>query len=141
MSSRELDSNDSPFLVDVSSLKKEDLGKPIRKTWQDWVSARLTGPCGDTMELNLQIRDSLVVESRHRGNGCLHSRACLSIVAESAKGRAVDDLPELSPDYILEHITDLPEDSRHCAQLAYDTLMQTVDEYFNPVHKNSRDSN
>ena len=139
MGSEETEPKLSLPMFDVGPLEKTEVGKPLRRRYGDWISTTLTGPCGDTMELQLQIRNSCVTNSTHRGDGCRHSRSCLRFVAESAKGRAVDDLPELSPDYIAGHLIDLPKESWHCAQLAYDTLMQTVDEYFHPTNQDSGD--
>ena len=92
--------------------------------------ATLTGHCGDTMSIELVIKDDQVIESSFRGTGCGHSLACGRFVAENARGKNVDQLPELSPDRIVAHLADIPLQEYHCARLAYETLMGAVDSYF-----------
>jgi len=96
----------------------------------NWVSASLTGPCGDTMRIGLKIQDDRVVDSEFWGDGCFHSQSCGRLVAAQAKGRCVEELPEISPDYIVDHLKELPKDEDHCAKLAHETLMQVLDKHY-----------
>jgi len=96
----------------------------------EWVSATLTGPCGDTMSIDLKIENDQVVSSRFWGNGCFHSKACLRCAAQAAVGKSVEELPEISPEYIMDQLKhQLPLGEDHCAQLAHETLMHVVHNY------------
>ena len=47
--------------------------------------SRITGPCGDTMEISLTIKDDKITDCCFRTDGCGTSIACGSIVTELAK--------------------------------------------------------
>ena len=103
------------------------------------VSATLTGPCGDTMRFDLHIEDECVRDTYFWGDGCFHSRQCGRLVAETAKGKSVDDLPGISPEFISDHLNEpLPPEEDHCAQLAHETLMEALDKYFKYSRKTKR---
>jgi NifU-like protein involved in Fe-S cluster formation len=104
-----------------------------------WVSSTLTGPCGDTMKIDVHIRNGVVVDARFWGDGCRHSIACGRLAAEAAKGREVDELPEISPEYIADHVKGLPPEEDHCARLAHETLMEVVDTYFMNLVKTKKE--
>jgi nitrogen fixation NifU-like protein len=88
--------------------------------------ARIRGPCGDTMEIFLRARDGRVVEASFVTDGCITSIAAGSMAVELAGGRDVAAARALSADDILEALGGLPEESRHCARLAADTLRAAV---------------
>ena len=96
----------------------------------NWVSATLTGPCGDTMRIGLKIEDDRVIDSDFWGDGCFHSQSCGRLVAAHAKGRNLEDLTEISPGYIVDHLKELPKDEDHCAKLAHETLMEVLDKHY-----------
>lgn len=91
--------------------------------------ARVTGPCGDTMEISLKIQGAKIIESRFRVNGCAVSRACASIAAALAKGKDLEEAWDIDEKKIAETLQVLPENDRHCAILARDTLRQAIERY------------
>jgi NifU-like protein involved in Fe-S cluster formation len=95
-----------------------------------WAAAVATGPCGDTMYIELKIENDQVVDSYFWGNGCVHSQACGRFVTQAAIGKTVEELPEISPEFIVANLKELPLEEGHCAQLAHDTLMEVVHQYF-----------
>ena len=115
--------------AELSSLSRER-SRAHEDPSGNWVSATLTGPCGDTMRIDLKIRDERVVDSEFWGDGCFHSQSCGRLVAADAKGRSMEELPEISPDYIVERLNELPKEEDHCAKLAHETLMEVVDRYY-----------
>ena len=50
--------------------------------------AQVTGPCGDTMEIYLRIRDNRIIDGRFQVTGCAVSRACASAAAARLKGKS-----------------------------------------------------
>ena len=84
--------------------------------------ARVTGPCGDTMEISLRIQGDKIIESRFRVNGCAVSRTCASIAAALAKGKDLEEAWDIDEKEIAKGLPVLPADHQHCAILARDTL-------------------
>jgi len=50
---------------------------------------RVTGPCGDTMEIYLKVRDGRVINASFWTDGCGPSIASGSMVTELTKGKSV----------------------------------------------------
>lgn len=90
---------------------------------------RLRGVCGDTMELYLRFEADRVAGACYRTDGCGASSVCGSFAAELALGKTPDELVEISGDVILERIGGLPEEERHCAFLAAETLQEALHDY------------
>jgi len=84
--------------------------------------ARITGPCGDTMEFWLLARNGKVEKVSFITDGCGPSLACGSMAACLAEGKRVEDAAGLRQQDILEALGGLPEESEHCALLAANTL-------------------
>ncbi len=91
--------------------------------------ARITGPCGDTMEIFLKFEESRVKKASFQTNGCGASVACGSFAAEMAFGKSPDELLEVTGEAILEKVGGLPEEDRHCAFLAGETLQEALNDY------------
>src|SRR4030042_1141426 len=58
--------------------------------------ARITGPCGDTMEIWLRVRNDNIVEASFMTDGCGTSIAAGSMVTEMAKGRTISQALKVS---------------------------------------------
>jgi len=93
--------------------------------------ARVTGSCGDTIEIFLKIEDGKVREATFLTDGCASSTVCGSFAAELAHGKAPDDLAGITGETILEILGGLPEHDRHCAFLAADSLREALKNYLN----------
>ncbi len=91
--------------------------------------ARITGPCGDTMEFWLSARDGVVAQVSFVTDGCGASHACGSMATTLAEGKCVEGAARLGQKEILEALGGLPEDSEHCALLAANTLKAACDDY------------
>jgi len=91
--------------------------------------ARITGPCGDTMEIWLKVRNYIVTEATFMTDGCGTSIASGSMVTEIAKGKSVGEVRKISQQDVLNALGGLPEESEHCALLAANTLRAAVKDY------------
>jgi len=92
--------------------------------------ARMTGTCGDTMEIFLKIRDERVAECAFRTDGCGTTIVCGSVATELASGNTIiESLGAVSGEGILRVLGGLPESSAHCAQLASETLRRALADY------------
>jgi Mrp family chromosome partitioning ATPase len=92
-------------------------------------NARITGPCGDTMEFWLSIRNGMIERATFTTDGCHYSLRCGNHAANLAQGKPLDDAEQLQPEQVLSHAGHVPEDSRHCALLAVNTLRKAIEDY------------
>lgn len=88
--------------------------------------ARITGDCGDTMEIFLLLEDALVSDASFTTTGCASSAVCASVACELAVGKAPADVKGVTGEMILEVLEGLPEDNVHCAFLAAETLQTAL---------------
>jgi len=91
--------------------------------------ARVTGPCGDTMEIYLKVRDNRVMNASFWTDGCGPSIASGSMVTEMAKQMNVTEAQRISQHDVLTALGGLPEESQHCALLAANTLKEAIKKY------------
>jgi nitrogen fixation NifU-like protein len=91
--------------------------------------ARITGSCGDTMEIYLKVRDGRVLNTSFWTDGCGPSIASGSMVTELAKGKSIPEARRITQQDILDALGGLPEESLHCALLAADTLKEAIKDY------------
>ena len=91
--------------------------------------ARVTGECGDTMEIYLKFENNRVKDASYFTNGCGSSQLSGSFAAELAIGKDPDELTEITAESVLNHIGRLPEGDRHCARLAAETLQEALNHY------------
>jgi nitrogen fixation NifU-like protein len=90
---------------------------------------RLTGTCGDTMEIFLRFEEDRVKNATFQTDGCGSSTVCGSFAAEIAHGKNPDEIAEITGEMILEILGGLPKDNRHCAFLAAETLQEALNDY------------
>jgi nitrogen fixation NifU-like protein len=90
---------------------------------------RIKGTCGDTMEIFLRFEKERVKEATFQTDGCGSSTVCGSFAAELAHGRNPDEIAEITGEMILGVLGGLPEEDRHCAFLAAETLQEALDDY------------
>lgn len=91
--------------------------------------ARITGPCGDTMEIWLRVKNNTITEATFRTDGCGTTIVAGSMVTELAKGKSVSQSLKISQQDVLNALGGLPEESEHCALLAANTLEAAVKDY------------
>jgi nitrogen fixation protein NifU and related proteins len=89
-------------------------------------SARVTGECGDTMEIFLRFAENRVQDASYFTDGCASSSICGSFTAEMAMGKDPDELTEITGGAVLEKIGRFPEKDQHCAYLAAETLQEAL---------------
>jgi len=90
---------------------------------------RVTGSCGDTMQIYLKVRDSRVMNASFWTDGCGPSIASGSMVTEMAKEKSVLEAQKITQQDILDALGGLPEESLHCALLAANTLKEAIRDY------------
>jgi nitrogen fixation NifU-like protein len=91
--------------------------------------ARVTGSCGDTMEIWLKVKNDAILGVSFMTDGCGPSIASGSIVTEMARGKTVDEAQRISQQDVLDALGGLPQESEHCALLAANTLRAAIRDY------------
>jgi len=91
--------------------------------------AKVTGPCGDTMEIQLKVRNGTISDIRFMTDGCGTSVASGSIITELAKGKSTREAQRINQRDVLDALGGLPDESQHCALLAANTLKEATRDY------------
>jgi nitrogen fixation protein NifU and related proteins len=91
--------------------------------------AKVTGSCGDTMEIFLRFENDRVKEASFTTNGCGGSAVCGSFAAELALCKTPDELIEITGEEILKVLCRFPKDDEHCSFLAAGTLQEALNDY------------
>ena len=89
---------------------------------------RVTGPCGDTVEISLKVKDDRITKALFMTDGCGTTIATGSMATDLATGKEIKEALKISQDAILEALGGLPED-KHCALLASNTLKEAIKDY------------
>jgi nitrogen fixation NifU-like protein len=90
---------------------------------------KVTGPCGDTMQICLRVKDGRVTDATFITDGCGTTIACGSMTTELAKGKAVTEALKITQDDILNSLDGLPESDIHRSLLAANTLKEALRDY------------
>ncbi len=90
---------------------------------------RITGKCGDTMEVFLCFDNNRVTKASSQSDGCFSSRLCGSFAAELAIGKTPEELFDLTGEDVLKTIGTFPKEETHCAFLAVKTMQEAVNAY------------
>ena len=91
--------------------------------------ARVTGPCGDTMDIWLKVKDDLIVKATFTTDGCGTTIAAGSMVTELAKRKGISQALRISQEDVLAALDGLPEENKHCTLLAANTMKTAVKDY------------
>jgi len=91
--------------------------------------ASITGPCGDTMEVYLVVKDDIIQEIKYHTDGCGNTRSCGRAIARRALGRNLTDALSISAGELIRSGECRPAEGRHCAILAVSTLYRAAADY------------
>ena len=91
--------------------------------------ARMAGQCGDTMQVWLKINSGVVTDATFMTDGCSNAIASCSMVTELAKGKGAVESRNIEQQDILDALGGLPEEGKHCAILAANTLKAAIEDY------------
>jgi nitrogen fixation NifU-like protein len=92
-------------------------------------SASITGVCGDTIEMHISILEGRVSDIKFMTDGCGFTTACASYVTRISKGKTVEDALRIKPEDVDTYFGGLPEENRHCSDLAVGTLVRALEKY------------
>ena len=90
---------------------------------------KVTGTCGDTVQIFLRIDNNKIIDARFITDGCSTTIAAGCMACELAIGKPLREAFTITKEIILEQLGGLPEESIHCALLASDTLRAALTDY------------
>jgi nitrogen fixation NifU-like protein len=99
---------------------------------------RITGKCGDTIEIFLKFENGRVDKASFKTSGCRHSAMCGSTAASLALGKSPDQIIEITGEMISQRTKELPNAEEHCAFLAAETLQEALNSFMQKQRRNSR---
>jgi len=89
----------------------------------------LTGPCGDSMKISLNIDGDVIKDAKIQVLGCPGAVASGCALAGLAKGKSLQDAARLDLETLYQELEKLPDQKIHCARLALKTLQKAIQEY------------
>ena len=92
---------------------------------------KVTGPCGDTMEMFIKVKNEKISECGFQTDGCASSIVCGSVATELVQNKPLTQaFGVIRADEILKILGGLPESDVHCAQLAAETMRRALTDCF-----------
>lgn len=94
---------------------------------------RLTGSCGDTMEMYIKVdsKSRRVQSVSYVTDGCGSSSVAGSFAAELATGKSFKEIQQLTGKDVINAIGKFPREEEHCAHLAIKTVQKALSSYLN----------
>ncbi len=89
----------------------------------------LTGPCGDTMKITMNVKGDRIEDAKIQVMGCPGAVASGSATVALAKGKTLDEAESLTLDELYSELEKMPEQKVHCARLALKTLQKAIVQY------------
>jgi nitrogen fixation NifU-like protein len=90
--------------------------------------ALLLGPCGDTMEIFLQLQDSRIARASFMTDGCGPTVACGSMLTRMVQDITLGEAAAIEAADLIIALEGLPPEHVHCATLAVHTLHQAMED-------------
>lgn len=97
--------------------------------------AKITGPCGDTMEISIKIKGKKIETCTFDTDGCGSSIACGSILTEMVKNMKIAEAQTLIQEDLIKYCKGLPDEDKHCALLAVNTFKKALENYITSTRK------
>ena len=83
--------------------------------------------CGDTMDLFLDIKNDALTDIKFDADGCILSRAAMSIVSEKIKGKKIAAIAKLGSSNVFALLGFTPTPSRaKCALFGFEAIQEIL---------------
>jgi nitrogen fixation NifU-like protein len=89
----------------------------------------LTGPCGDSMKISMNIEGNEISDAKIQVLGCPGAVASGCAVIGLAKGKTVEEAGSIDLEALYKELEKLPDQKIHCARLAIKTLHKALEDY------------
>ncbi|MEA1998519.1 MAG: iron-sulfur cluster assembly scaffold protein [Euryarchaeota archaeon] len=88
-----------------------------------------TGPCGDTMEIFLNVEDGVIKEAKFQAIGCAGAFSSGSALSEMIIGMTLEEAEGIDEDKIIDYLGGIPKQKVHCTCLSKRTLQKAIKDY------------
>ncbi len=96
----------------------------------DGVARVVSGSCGDTITMFIQVERNRLVDIKYMIQGCGMLAAACSAVSDLARGATTDEAMQVTEDDVTRALGGLlPPEEQHCATLAVTLLRRTIEDY------------
>lgn len=139
----ELDEFCQGLQIDIDKKVEETYGKKIAEIWKNLKYfnvlekgdgiGKLTGSCGDSVEILIKVKNGKIDEISYWTDGCIATVVCGSLVCDLAHGKPLEEAEKISGEDVLTQLPGLPEDHHHCAFLAANTLHEAIGDYYRKI--------
>lgn len=102
-------------------------GKPKSSEISVWHAYE--GTCGDTMQFFLKIENDIIKKANFITDGCGATVAAGCQTTIMIEGKPLEFAKSLKPIDIDNALGGLPDDHKHCAELAIKTLIRAIEKY------------
>jgi len=102
-------------------------GKPKSSEVSAWHAYE--GTCGDTMQFFLKIENDIIKKANFITDGCGATVAAGCQTTIMIEGKPLEFAKSLKPIDIDNALGGLPDDHKHCAELAIKTLIRAIEKY------------
>ena len=102
-------------------------GKPPDEEISVWHAYE--GSCGDTMQFFLKIKEGIIKKVNFVTDGCGATVAAGSQITMMIEGKSLEFAEKLKPIDIDNALKGLPNDHKHCAELAVTTIKRAIEKY------------
>ncbi len=83
--------------------------------------------CGDSLAMDIIVKDDIIEEIGWTGNGCALSQASASLLSEEMKGKRIEEAERLSAEDVFSLIGISPSPARaRCALFALETIHRAL---------------
>ncbi len=96
---------------------------------------RITGVCGDTVEIYLAIKEGRINDIKFMTDGCGATIVCASYVTRTVKGKSIEEALRIKPEDVDRYFEGLPKENKHCAMLSVITLRAALEGYRSKLNK------
>jgi nitrogen fixation NifU-like protein len=84
--------------------------------------------CGDEVEVFVNLENGIIKDVHHVSEGCAISIASSSILSEELKGKTIDEVAKLTPEYMLELLgIELTTSRLKCAHLPLQAVQKALE--------------
>ncbi len=91
--------------------------------------AKVTGSCGDSMSIWIDVVDGTISEISFNTDGCGSSIASASMVTELANGKTIEDALKIGQWDVVKALGGLPKENEHCGLLAASAIRGAVENF------------